>query len=71
MFMTRQFESEFKYGDIRLWIVQEGEEHVVYFYHNNFPLTIDRVAKSTLDEAKGYCSEYINSQSSESLIVGT
>ena len=71
MLMTRRFETEFKYGDIRLWVVQEGEKHVVYFYHNNFPLPIDRVAKSTLDEAKSYCSEYLTRQSSKSLIVGT
>lgn len=58
--MNRAFVKEFKKGKIRLWIMKEGELHSVYFYHENFPLPVDKELVKDLETAEKLCLNYLN-----------
>lgn len=65
MSMERRFLKEMKKDSVRLWIMQEGEFVVVYFYHNNFPTPIDKEVRANLEQAEQLCQEFLYPQSVE------
>lgn len=57
--MNRAFVKEVKRGKVRLWIMKEGDMYGVYFYHENFPLPIDKEMAKDLQAAETICQEYL------------
>lgn len=57
--MNRTFVEEYKKDKVRLWIMEEGDMHAVYFYHENFPIPVDKELVKDLDTAKTLCQNFL------------